>query len=102
MKKLYFLQVLSLGLYLGGTTCNIGLFLAASKILGVDLPAIFLIFSVLLILPISAIIRIVTFARRKTILTSDELNRVGPKIYFSTAIVELFVFLVGVGFALAS
>jgi len=97
VKILYRIHLLSLCIYIGGITCGICLFVLVNKLLNIQFPTWILAILVLLCLILSAILRISVWRKRKKLLTSEELNHFGTKVFFSIACFEILVAIIGAG-----
>lgn len=97
MKTLYRIHLLSLCIYIGGITGGVCLFVLVNKLLSIQLPTWILALIALLCLILSAILRISVWRKRKQLLTSEELNHFGPKIFFAIACFEILVAIIGAG-----
>lgn len=102
MKTLHRIHLFSLCIYIGGIAGGICLFVLANKLLNIQLPTWLLAFVVLLCLILSATLRISAWRNREKILTSEELNRFGTKVFFSVACFEILVAIIGAGVFLSN
>lgn len=97
MKILYRIHLLSLCIYIGGITGGVCLFVLVNKLLNIQFPTWILALIVLLCLILSAILRISVWRKRGKLLTSEELNHFGTKVFFSIACFEILVAIIGAG-----
>lgn len=102
MKRLAWMQLFSVCLFVLGFCGGICVVLAVEKFFGIRLPVWILDVIVLSCVLLDAGIRISLWKRRKEILTEKEQSKIGPKIYFATAGAELLLAVIYAGFLLSS
>ena len=90
MKTLYRIHLITLFIYIGGIPGGIFLFLLINNLFNIQLPVWILYLIVLLCLILSASLRLLVWRKRADILTKEEMNHFGTKIFFSTAYLEVF------------
>ena len=100
LKSLYRIHFLSLCIYTGGVTGSICLFVLVNKLLDIQLPSWILVLVVLMCLILSATLRISVWRKRKMLLTKEELNRFGTKVFFAIPGFEILVAVAGLGIIL--
>ena len=96
MKTLYRIQFISLLIYIVGFVGSIFFYMIVHNIFGVQLPIWILALIVVLLCPIlSASLRIRVWKKRTEILTKNELNHFGTKVFFSITYFEILFAIIG-------
>lgn len=99
MKQLMRLQLISVGLYVGGIGVSVLLVWLARQWWG--LSPVWLVFLAAFLCPLgSALLRLHTWKHRKKRLTEAEQNRWGAKVYFAIGYVEVLFAVLVMGFFL--
>ena len=95
MKTLYRVHFLSLCIYIVGIISSVCLCVLVNQLLSVQLPAWIMATISLLCLILSATLRISVWWKKQEILTSEEMSRLGTKVFFTIACLEIMVAIVG-------
>lgn len=97
MKIVYRIHLLSLCLYGVGIVSSVCFFILVDNLLNIHLPTWILALVVLLCLILSAALRLSVWGKRDKLLSSEEMNSFGVRIFFLIAWFEIAAAIIGAG-----